>query len=165
VRFALSFATIALAASIGLSACSGGSPAVPSGSQSASQMGRQTGLRLVLVNPTKNDASCGSPFFECTDLTKSGTQLGICISSVGNCSDPAPGVWTWSGGTYVTATNAPYKHIKGSYSPNPGNPITLTLTEKGKVHKSHGKFNYYWALSACNSATTCITGEIGIATH
>ena len=164
MRFTLLFTASVLAASIGLSACSGGSQAIPGGSQAASSMGRHAGLHFVAVTP--DTTPCPTQFFLCTSVSKSTpASLGICISSTGSCSTPAPGVWTWSGNTTVVKSGKPFKKIGGSYSPNPGNPITLTLTEKKKVKKSHGKYKYAWNLEACNSSSGCVTGAIGIATQ
>lgn len=154
-----------LAASIGLSACStGGSQAIPGGSQATSPMGIHN-LHLVATNP-QPDATCPSTFFLCVTLTKTkALKNEICLSSTSppSCSSPAPGVWTWSGSAAVVKTGKAFKTIAGSYKPNPGNPTNLTLKAKKKLKSTKGKYLYEWNLMACNSASSCASGAIGIA--
>lgn len=152
-----------LAASIGLSACSSGAnQAVPGASQSTTSSMGHHALRFVAIG-AKPDASCPSQFFLCVTLTgKKATMQGICISSTGSCSTPAPGTWTWSGSAAVTKTGKAFPTIKGSYDPNPGNPTTITFKSKKKLKATKGVNKYEWNLEACDSSSSCAEGSIGI---
>ena len=163
MRFTLLFTASVLAASIGLSACSGGSQAVPGGAQQTAPMAKSGGPHLVAVG--QPDATCGSQFITCVTITKkSPAQVSICVQyTTGYC--PYPGVWTWSNSVQVTSSGKPYKKIKAVTSPNPGNPVYITISEKKKVKKSHGKYKYQDVIETCNSASSCLSGPIGIATN
>jgi hypothetical protein len=167
VRFTLLLASSALAATIAIAGCSagGGSQAIPGGSQSS--MAQRGHLQIVSAGIQKN-TSCPSTYLECATVSKKApfTQ-GWCISSTGSCNTPCCGTnWTWALPITVVKTGKPYKKLISSWSPNPGNPTTLTISEKGKVKKSHGKVKYEGALSACSPTYGCVYGSkpIGIIT-
>jgi hypothetical protein len=165
VRLTLLMTAGVLAASIGLSACSsGGSQAVPGGAQQSAPMAK-SGPHLVVIGGQQNTGSCPSQFITCATVSKkTPAQIEICVQyTTGTC--PYPGVWTWSGQVQVTKTGAPFGKITQSASPNPGNPTYITIKEKKKVKKSHGKYKYQDVIEACNSASSCLSGAIGIATN
>ncbi|MBV9333778.1 MAG: hypothetical protein JO146_07200 [Candidatus Eremiobacteraeota bacterium] len=107
-------------------------------------------------------ASCPSQYFTCVTLYKGANTIGICISSSGNCTSGLVGNYTWSGTVVSAKTGKKYKKIKVSWSPNPGNPTTNTLTVK-KIKNSNGKVIYAENISACGYPSgSCITGAIGL---
>jgi hypothetical protein len=167
VRFSLLCASSALAASLLLSACSGGSQAVPGGSQAIAPMGHHS-LHLVAASPGNPSANCPSSLYiTCIDITKaSGGAVEICISTSGNCSSGLVGDWNWK--TVVTklstGKNAKRK-IHNKWSPNPGNPSTDTFTEVRAVKPSqNGSVKYVGTLTACEvtNPSSCLSGAIGL---
>lgn len=166
MRLTLLFASSALAASLMLSACSSGST-VPAGSQSVAPMGHHAGAPQVVGLGAKHDTSCPSTYYECVEVSKaSPAQQEWCLiySGTSDCTDLYPGTWTWSA-IVVKAkngkpTNKHSKHVKASFSPNPGNPTTLTISTNASK-TSHGKIKYAVELSVCNSASSCL-GPIDI---
>lgn len=162
MRLTLLTTAAVLAASIGLSACSSGSSqAVPGGAQTAPMA--KSGAHLVAVG-AHPDAACGSQFITCVTISKkSPGEVEICIQySTGTC--PYPGTWSWQDQVQVTKTGKPFKGIKSNISPNPGNPVYFTYTEKKKLKSSKGKYKYQDVIEACDSSSQCLTGAIGIAT-
>lgn len=165
MRSSLLFASAALAASLVLSACSGSS-SLPSGSQSVAPMGHH-GSPQVLALGAKHDTSCPSTFYECFEITKGSPatqEWCIIYSGTSDCTDVYPGTWTWSA-TVVKVkkgkpTNSHSKHVVASFSPNPGNPTTLTVSTNASK-TSHGKIKYAVELNVCNSASSCL-GPIDI---
>jgi hypothetical protein len=161
VRFTLLLASSALAASLVLSACSGSS-SLPTGSQSVAPMGHRAGTPQLLGLGAKHDTSCPSAFYECFEISKStpATQEWCIIySGTSDCSDLYPGTWTWSGPTVKVKKGRPTgkkdKKIKASFSPNPGNPTTLTVSTSSSK-SSKGKITGAVELSVCNSASSCL---------
>ncbi len=166
MRFSILCASTALAASLLLSACSGGSGSLPTGSQTASSMGHQNNLKIISMTPVRQ--SCNySAYYECVTVSKATpfTQEW-CISSTGSCGSVFPGTWTWST-TITTTKGKKYKKLAASYDPNPGNPSTLTISEKKKVKSSKGKIKYEGSLQACSNTYGCVylPLPIGIATQ
>ncbi len=166
MRFSLICASTALAASLVLSACSGGGSLPTGGSQSVSSMGHKSNLKIIAMNPTQQ--SCNySAFYECVTVSKATpfTQEW-CISSTGSCASPYPGTWTWAL-PITTIKGKKYKKLASSWSPNPGNPSVLTISEKKKVKSSKGKYKYEGMLSACSPTYGCVylPLPIGIATQ
>jgi hypothetical protein len=160
VRFTLLLASSALAASLVLSACSGGSQTIPGGSTVA-PMGHHAAQ---LVAPgAQRDASCPATYFVCVTLYPGTTTQGICISTSGNCTTGLVGSWNWSETITTVKTGKKYKKIKPSFSPNPGNPTTNSFKAK-KVKNSHGKVKWAAALKACEvtNPASCIYGTIGL---
>lgn len=166
MRFSLLLTASALAAAIAITGCSsGGSQALPGGSQSVSTMSRHAGnLQIVPMHPSPQ--SCNySKYDECVTVTKSTpfTQEW-CISTNGSCNTPCCGTdWTWSL-PIVTVKGKAFKKMVSSWDPNPGNPSTLTISEKKKVKNSHGKVKYEGSLSGCSPTYGCVylTLPIGI---
>lgn len=163
MRLSLFLTAGALAASIGLSACSTGSSQAVPGAQQAAPMAKSGGPHIVVLG-AKPDASCTSNFITCVTISKkSPGEVEICIQyTTGTC--PYPGTWNWAGQVQTTKTGKPFKNIKSSISPNPGNPTYFTIKEgKKKVKSTKGKYKYQVAIEACNSTSQCLTGDIGVA--
>ncbi|MBV8530618.1 MAG: hypothetical protein JO104_04820 [Candidatus Eremiobacteraeota bacterium] len=163
MRFTLLMAAGVLAAGVGLAACSsgGGSQAFP-GAQSVAPMSH-SGLQFTVVGVRPDKVSCGSGYITCVTVGKGAPgKAKICVqTTTGTC--PAPGTWTWKS-KVLTLGGKPYKAIKGKIKPNPGDPITDTLSTKKKLKNSHGKVKYEQEVMACNSSSSCLTGYVGIAT-
>ncbi len=167
MRFTLLFTASVLAASIGLSACSGGSQAIPGGSQTASSMGRHQGQPQIVPKTITHDSCNYSTYYECVTVTKKTpfTQEW-CISTNGSCGSPCCGTdWTWTL-PITTLKGKAFKKLHSAWAPDPGNPSTLTISEKKKVKKSHGKVKYEGNLTACSPTYGCLYAPpIGIITN
>ncbi len=165
MRLTLLCASSALAASLLLSACAGGtSQSIPSGSQTVGSPMGHHGPQMVPANGLRPPASCPSAYVTCIDVSKKkGGSVGICISTSGNCTSGLVGDWNWS--TSVTNLNGKNenKKIKNSWSPNPGNPSTDTFKVKGKLKPSKN-VKYIANISACEvtNPSSCVSGEVGI---
>ncbi|HYL27348.1 MAG TPA: hypothetical protein VEW74_05895 [Candidatus Nitrosotalea sp.] len=161
MRFTLLLASSALAASLVLSACSGGSPTVPAGPGSSTQMAHR--LPQLVAPGAKHNASCPSAFFVCDTLYPGTTQQGICISTSGNCTTGLVGSWNFTGVIETYPKGKKYKKIKVAYSPNPGNPTTVIFTAK-KVKNTHGKVKWQNILNACEVTypSSCLSGAMGL---
>lgn len=161
MRFTLLLASSALAASLVLSGCStsGGSQAIPGGTQTS--MGRHAAFEAHVVG-MKHDTSCPSSFYECVEVsTSSPSSQEWCIvySGTSDCSDLYPGTWTWTSENNKVKKGNPgkkTKKIKSSWSPNPGNPSTLTISVAKKAKNTKGKIKYAVQWEACNSASSCL---------
>ncbi len=156
-----SLLTVALAAGIGLSACStGGSQAVPGSTQTA-PMAKPGGPRLVAIG-AHPDASCPSQYITCVSITRtSHRKVQVCVQ-YSYC--PAPGEWTWSSQVRVVKTGKAVGAITSSASPNPGNPTVFTISEKRRVKSSNHVYKYQDVIEACSYTSNCVSGAIGIAT-
>ena len=160
MRFTLLLASGALAASLALSACSGGSQAIPGGAQSVAPMGHHAAQ--LVVPGAHHDASCPSSYITCLTLYPGNNTLGICISTSGNCTTGLVGEWNWAD-TIVTLKGKKYKKFKESWSPNPGNPSTQTIVVK-KVKNTHGKVKWVDEINACEvtNPSSCLSGNVGL---
>jgi hypothetical protein len=161
VRFTLLLASSALAASLALSACSGGSQAIPGSGQTVAPMGHH--MPQLVAPGAQRNASCPSTFFVCVTLYPGTTQQGICISTSGNCTTGLVGSWNFSGAITTYPKGKKYKKIKVSFSPNPGNPTTISFKAK-KVKNSHGKVKWEMVLTAVEvtNPSSVVTGNIGL---
>ncbi len=158
MRITLLFTTGVLAVAVGLAACSGGSQALPGGSQAVAPMAHSA-LHLSAVS-TLRDLSCPYSDFACVTVnSSSGGSISICV-----CGGPSV---TWSGAFY-TKKGALFHKFVGSFDPNPGNPMTVTITERKPVKSSNGNYNgkykWYEAIMACPESGSCYSGNLGIAT-
>ena len=164
MRLPLLLVTGTLAA--GLVACSsgGGSQALPNGAAVAPMA--HSGLHLASTGGQR-DASCPSSDFACVTVnSSSGGAIGICVSSSGVCSGTLPGPFKWKSVITKNKTGKKFKTMKAKFSPNPGNPVTDTITEKKPVKSSKGNYLYTQTITACTlgSSPSCLSGTIGIAT-
>jgi hypothetical protein len=167
VRFTLLLASTALAASLVLSACSGGSQALPGGAQSVAPMSHRGDLPA-LVNPQEDATTCptsdGTTYLECYSIKpgkKFKDQWCIVYSSKNNgtCDTSIlyPGTWTWMvSKVYQVSNMKPTKSITNSWKPNPGNPTENELKSSKTLKSTKGKVGYYIDLEACNSASECV---------
>jgi hypothetical protein len=170
VRFTLLLASSALAASLVLSACSGGTSSVPTGSQSVAPMGHSGGPQLILDGANKDTtcpSSTGSSYVDCYDVKTGKNKFQWCIVYSGetSCSSKLyPGTWTWTKGkVYQVSNGKKSKGIKSSWKPDPGNPTENTIKVKKSVGSTGGAVGYYTELEACNSNGSCVgPDEIGI---
>ncbi len=171
MRFINFCASSAIAASLLLSACSsssGGSQALPSGSQAARVAPMSHSAHLTVVGARKFTAYCDpSLYITCVTVSKkTPAALELCYNESGSgCSSGYFPSLTWYEAIYTVKANKIYKKIVGSFYPNPGNPSEDTITAKKKVKNSKGVVKYYQYIEGCLNSTECITGEIGIATQ
>jgi hypothetical protein len=150
---------------------SGGSSSVPSGlnnmaAHTQTQSVERGSAHLALASNTPTSTGCPSSDFACVagDASTPAT-IEICITTNGDCSDPY-GEWNWS----VTMYNLKGKAIKagkppyGSFSPDEdANPSTLTVSGlKNAKEAKKPKVKFVAAISACNSTSGCIGGNVGI---
>jgi hypothetical protein len=168
VRFTNLCASSAIAASLVLSACSGGSggsQALPSNSQAVAPMAHSAHLTVVGARPST--ASCGTAYLTCVTVKKgSPASLELCYNASGGsgCTSGSFPSLTWYEVVVSVKSGKIYKKIVGSFYPNPGNPSEDTITAKRKVKNSHGKVIYMQEIEGCLYTSDCLTGEIGIAT-
>ena len=158
------FTTGVLAVAVGLTACSGGSQAIPgAGGAQAVAPATHSASHLVVVG-AQRDASCPSGDFTCVTVNAaSGGSVGICVSTTGTCGGTLS-PYKWSG-KFFTKKGKKFTHFKGVFSPNPGNPVTDTITERRALKSSKGNYNWYQTITACPQPSgSCLTGNIGIAT-
>jgi hypothetical protein len=108
-------------------------------------------LRIVNAGTSGNRASCPKGYTACISVLPFTTQY--CVSTNGNCtSGVAPGTWIWS--AHVGRVKGQYfKELQATWSPNPGNPSTVTITTRQQVRKSHTKVVAYVALSVCEASS------------
>jgi hypothetical protein len=159
--------TSALASAIAvgvLAGCSGGlGNSVPATSaQSVAPAGKFT---YRMVSGVYNDATgCSTNYITCVTVAKGSPGTAeICISSSSSCSGTSFPPYTWKQ-KIVTLQGKPFKSLVGSIKPKVGNPITDTVTEKGKVGSSKGKVKYVQDITACPTSGKCLKGEVGIIT-
>jgi hypothetical protein len=152
VRFTLLFASSALAASLVLSACSGGagSSAIPGGS-SVVPMGQSHGGYRVVTEITR-ETSCPSTYVQCLALTPgSPAEVEWCISSSGNCTSglyTGKIVWTISEPVTKIKTGKNYRKIKAAWATKKGNPDDLTVTPAASVKSTKGTIGYQFQWTA-----------------
>ena len=156
------FVTLAVAASIGLAACSGGSQSIPASSQLAPPMERSIGqLTPGHVEPL---AKCPKAYLLCVAVsnTKAG-KYEICVSSTGKCTSGSFPTEVWSS-KITTLKGKKFRGIVAKFKPNPGNPTIVTLTAKVKLPNSHGRVDFIQIVTACHTKTSCMSGKVGIET-
>src|SRR5580693_54767 len=165
MRISVLCASGALVASFAFSACSGGSgtPAVPSGQQSAASMGRpgQTGhLVPVVRRATQSDyeGACppSSSYFACYYVypgTSFSQEWEEEYSTGSMAGQAIPGTWHWHMSHAAKAANGKrYSLIQNlGWSPNPANPSTNTVSVSSSVPPSNGAAAYYFNLSVCSN--------------
>jgi hypothetical protein len=178
VRLTVLCASAALAATIGLAACSnGGSQAIPGVGGSTTQApdshhGLNNKLHVVFMQ-TKGKikpAASSCPYTACYDLpagTAGSGYIGWCVSSTGNCtSGVLPGKWVWLNVfCYTTANCKTYKGvapafklktmkfsgaIKSKWDPRVGNPTEQLITWTATLKPSKtGNPTYVSEFEAC----------------
>jgi hypothetical protein len=153
VRFTLLLASSALAASLALSACSsGGSQAVPSGSQVTAPMGHHVGPYAVMTG-ARQAQSCPSPYYYCYEIAPGSTLTEEwCIITTGSScsSNLAPGTWEWKDlGKVSKVGGGKGKGIKSKWSPKKGNPTDNVVTVKANVPSTGSSPGYYFNWESC----------------
>ena len=149
-----------------LSGCAGNSAvtSTPSvdGTASHVSMARSQGARPVLGSTNaRPDSSC--PYSGGCFVVLAGSPLTAewCISSTGNCSSGLVGVWNWTATVTNVKTGKVSKPGKGPvtavWSPDPGNPSTLTISTNFKKAAKHPKIVYTVAASTCDSSIGCFS--------
>lgn len=170
MRFTLLCASTALAASLMLSACSGGagsSSAIPGGTSSAPMAQKHHGYHLVSVGNNRPQ-SCQSPYYICY-LAAPGTseQFGWCISTSGNCTsgvltdkikwtndvggDNACGI-TAKTGVGFNASGGCTGKVKSVWGPPKAvvGVATETIEVKASVQYTGGQAGYDSSWNACD---------------
>ena len=166
MRFTLLCASTALAASLVLSACSGGSgssSAIPGG---ATAMGHHVAqMHLTAVSPDRKSKNpCpSSKYYFCTDVSPSSSgpyvQWAACTSG-GSCP---PTYDLVASNAFFTKSGKPVKakKLSSTWYPSPGNPTYEYITDVS-YGSSNGKVKvvgetaacYYYYPSICSSTFT-----------
>lgn len=147
-----------------VSGCSSGShsQALPAGLQSAEIDGRFSAPQIVVragTHGVRNAAGCPrKKYVQCATLSNSGP-----VSIMLDCSYCPPGTY-WGGAVY-RRNGKLFKAITSSFTPDPGNPITDTITEKRQVKPSGGKVKYVQQYDFCIYSNCSNTFAIGIVTE
>lgn len=151
-----------VAAATMLTSCSGtdGSSPAPLG-RTAAQVGTKSqelgGLRPVLVAlDARPMASCSSAYTECFQISKGDPYTAEwCISDSGNCSSGLAGTPDWTATVTNPKTGKPEKGLTAVWSPDPGNPSTLTITNHRKHCKNPNEVKWVVTLSECDGSLGC----------
>jgi hypothetical protein len=156
MRFA--FLTVLMAASIGLAACSSGagSPATP-------------GVAAGSVRPTTQ--SCYYYYVECITLANGKPfRQEWCVwhallSFGSSCNASSGFTWGWQMKVrHVGHQRKCASKIEGSFSPNPGDPTTVTISENRRIRPSGGKIVCEVQLRAHTGNGSSSWADIGIST-
>ena len=165
MRTTLLVATIV--AGLGLAACSSsGSQAIPGGSQAAAPMNQHhQAYHIIFLGHRHQPAQwCTAHYYTCYNVAYgSETQYNICVGIGNSCLKQA---WSWSQTMYTQLNHHITFRVYASISPNPGNPTTVTLTERFPLYPNRppSKFigvKYVQHLTACYSSQ-CVSADVGI---
>jgi len=158
-----------------LSGCMGSTGSTPSavGAMSAHQQiqtksqekggGAQPVLKFTNAVP---DTSCPSEYTGGCYAVDAGNPVSFewCVSSTGNCSSGLVGDFEWTATVTVVKTGKVLKPGKGAviatWSPDPGNPSTVTIAAKAKKIGKKPKVTYSVSLSACSSSIGCFSNFV-----
>jgi hypothetical protein len=114
-----------------------------------------------------HDTSCQSQYYECVwiaDGSPATQEWCVIYSGASDCTDLYPGTWTWTS-TVTSVKGKPTKKVRATFSPDPGNPTTLTISTSSKKG-SAGQVAYVVSFTACNSASSCVGPvQIGVVTR
>jgi len=161
VRSTLLGASVALAASLLLAACSnsGGGQAIPGSGAQAAPMSYHTGVPVLAFKGISPATSCPSEYTACYEITP-GTAFSDtwCISIVSppSCNAPSDiydGKVAWKDTTDVIdiATGNPTKDIKSKWKPAVSDQSTdasNNVTSKSSTPSTGGAVGYYFDFSA-----------------
>lgn len=164
MRTTLLIATIV--AGLALAACSsGGSQAVPGGSQAAAPMNQHQPYHIIFLGHRYHPAqSCGAQYYMCYNVAYGlETLYNICVGIGNNCLKQE---WSWSQTMYTVLNHHITYRVYASISPNPGNPTTVTLIERFPLYpdrppSSHIGVKYDQHIIACH-ASQCVSANVGI---
>lgn len=152
MRFTLLCASTALAASLVLSACSGGSgssSAIPGGSGSTAMGHHVSQMHVTAVNPDHKNPCPSSKYLFCTTVSPSSSgpyvQWSACTSS--SCPPTYDLVAT---NDFITKSGKPVKakKLSSTWYPSPGNPTYEYITDVS-YGSSHGKVKVIGQTAAC----------------
>ncbi len=78
-----------------------------------------------------------------------------------SCSKDA---WYFDQTMYTYARHRLSYRVLGGFSPNPGDPVEGSLTERFQLAPSDGMVKYDQHIVACNPnySPSCVTGDVGI---
>jgi hypothetical protein len=172
MRTTLLIATIV--AALGLAACSsgGGSQAIPGGgSQASSPMNSHGGYHVIFlkqgdIKPDKGCLeTCGCPsYWQVCYKIAYGTPLNyqICVGLYKSCLKGFS--FNWSQTLYTLVNHAKSFRILSSFSPNPGNPTTVTANERFLIKASRIGVKYTSTVTAClvGSPSNCVSANVGL---
>jgi hypothetical protein len=98
-------------------------------------------------------ASCSHETASCLSPTRNSPFVAEwCISSSGNCSSGLVGNWNWTATVTKVGRGKGYKRVKASWSPDPGNPSVITISDSRR--KAKGKKTIAnVTLSTCNTSS------------
>ena len=78
--------------------------------------------------------TCPPTYFACVSPTKASPyQDGWCVSTSGNCTTGLVGSWNWT--SVVAKLGKGFKKVKSTWSPDPGNPSTNTISDARRKAK------------------------------
>jgi hypothetical protein len=109
---------------------------------------------MVFAAGAQRQTTCPASYYECFEISKTSPasqEWCIIYSGTSDCTDLYPGTWTWSAPASKVKNGKKTKKVKCTFSPNPGNPTTLTMATKSKK-SSKGKIVYACSLTVTNSA-------------
>ena len=161
MRFLQPTSLAAVAAVAILAGCSGGgtgsTPLVGSmASHSSQTMSKSKGGNFqpqVIVKTATPAVSCPSSYYACYSVDADNPFVAEwCISDSGDCSSGLVPYASWSVVTTTIKTGKVLKKSKtfsASWSPDPGNPSILTVTDTAKKIGKKAPIKYATSLSGC----------------
>lgn len=94
------------------------------------------------------NVTCPPQYTECLSISRGNpSSTPFCISSAGNCSSGLVGIWDWTA-VVAKVRGQDYKKISAVWSPDPGNPSTITISTT-KRHSRHTRIVATVTLSTC----------------
>jgi hypothetical protein len=128
--------------------------------QTQSIQREQAGLKPVLAHTDAvPDTSCSSEYTGGCYAVDAANPISFewCVSSSGDCSSGLVGTWEWTSTTVVVKTGKTLKKSIGVWSPDPGNPSTITISTKNKNFAKKPKVVDGVYLSTCSSSIGCFS--------
>lgn len=170
MRTTLLVATIV--AALGLAACSSGgsSQAIPGGGSQAAPMNGHNGYHIIFlkqgdIRPDKGCLqTCGCPsFWQVCYKIANGSPLSypICVGLYKSC---LKSTFTWTQTLYTLKNQVKSFRILSSFYPNPGNPTTVTATERFVIKASRIGVKYTSLITACRVGAWagCVSANVGL---
>jgi len=82
------------------------------------------------------ELTCPPTYTGCASITRSTPYSAtFCISTSGSCTNGLVGSWDWTAVVSKVGRGNQYKRVHASWSPDPGNPSTITITYNKKRSK------------------------------
>ncbi|MBV9719470.1 MAG: hypothetical protein JOZ77_09120 [Candidatus Eremiobacteraeota bacterium] len=154
MRFPLLIASSAIAASLVLGACSGGTGSSSLPSSGAQQIAQghtsliPVGLHIDAKNPCPS-----SKYIFCIDVSASSSGPYVCFSS-DSCGSPTSPVFYAYGYIDTTKGKSAAKKISEFWEPFPGNPTEQYLVLKKAPKKASTKVKYVDYVYACTAPSS-----------